>query len=104
MRWAKKLFLTGEVFCADRAEKIGLLHHIVSKESLDQKIEIEISSLLQGGLQAQVACKRLFLDQAPLCSEQRNDLAKRIALVRAGAEAQEGVAAFLEKRSPSWRK
>ena len=31
-----------------------------------------------------------------------NDLAKRIANRRASEEGQEGLAAFLEKRKPSW--
>jgi methylglutaconyl-CoA hydratase len=31
------------------------------------------------------------------------ETSKRIAAIRAGAEAREGVAAFLDKRKPGWR-
>lgn len=104
MRWAKKLFLTGEVFTADLAASIGLLHQAVPKEQLDQRVEGEIQALLQASEQAQVACKKLCLEQSSIDPEQCNALAKAIALLRTRPEAQEGLAAFLEKRSPSWRK
>ncbi|MBN3726076.1 enoyl-CoA hydratase/isomerase family protein, partial [Burkholderia sp. Ac-20379] len=32
-----------------------------------------------------------------------DDTADRIAATRAGAEAREGIAAFLDKRTPAWR-
>ena len=39
-------------------------------------------------------------DKAP--AEVEEDCARRIAAIRAGDEGKEGVAAFLEKRKPSW--
>ena len=38
----------------------------------------------------------------PLDDALAEDTAGRIATVRAGAEAREGVAAFLSKRKPDW--
>jgi methylglutaconyl-CoA hydratase len=39
----------------------------------------------------------------PIDADLRADTARRIARQRAGAEGREGVAAFLEKRKPSWQ-
>jgi methylglutaconyl-CoA hydratase len=51
------------------------------------------------------ACKQLVQDIAghELNDAMIEDTAARIARTRAGAEGREGVASFLEKRTPGWR-
>ena len=39
---------------------------------------------------------------APLSAKLARETAALLAQVRSGAEAREGIAAFLEKRKPSW--
>jgi methylglutaconyl-CoA hydratase len=50
-------------------------------------------------------CKQLVQDIAgrELTDALIEDTAARIARTRAGAEGREGVASFLEKRTPAWR-
>src|SRR6185437_8385630 len=38
LRQARKLFLTGEVFAATEAQRIGLLHQVVAPEALDEAV------------------------------------------------------------------
>ncbi len=51
------------------------------------------------------ACKRLAAEVAGRALDDAliEQTADWIARTRAGAEAREGIAAFLDKRTPSWR-
>ncbi|RDS97886.1 enoyl-CoA hydratase/isomerase family protein, partial [Burkholderia contaminans] len=62
-------------------------------------------TLVANGPDAVKACKRLVADVAgrPLDATLIEQTADWIARTRAGAEAREGIASFLEKRTPSWR-
>lgn len=104
-RQASRFFLTGERIDATQAQKLGLVHEIAPPDSLDAKIGEIAASLLQGGPQALASAKLLLREIAhrPLDDFLSEDTARRIAEIRAGAEAREGVAAFLQKRPPSWR-
>jgi methylglutaconyl-CoA hydratase len=65
-----------------------------------------IKALLAGGPNAQVVAKDLIFDVSgrPLDDKLVELTAGRIARLRATDEAQEGIAAFLEKRKPRWVK
>lgn len=95
---ARALFVTGEPFGAEHALRIGLVHQVVNAESLDEAVEATLSHILVSGPRAVREAKRIVLD-APVSIE---DSARRLARARASAEGKEGVAAFLEKRRPSW--
>ena len=101
---ARRYFLTGERFSAEQALSLGLLHEVVAPEALAAAGERLLAALFAGGPQSQSAAKALIRDvvarpiEPPLIEE----TAGRIAEVRAGADARDGIAAFLEKRKPSW--
>jgi len=59
-----------------------------------------VAALLEAGPAALLACKQLVRDATSAWT--LDDLPERIARARTGAEGREGVAAFLERRSPSW--
>ncbi len=101
---ARRFFLTGEVFDAAEAYRIGFVSDICPPEELDGEINLVLGHLLQGGPQAMGACKRLIRDVAgrPVDDTLANETASRIAERRASDEGQEGIAAFFEKRKPSW--
>lgn len=104
-RAARRFFLTTELFDAAEALRIGLIHDVVPPADLDGAVDRVIAALAQGGPQALTAAKRLIRD---VSTATRNDAlyeetAQRIARARAGPEGREGVAAFLEKRQPTWR-
>jgi len=100
---ALPLFLTGERFDAQRALAIGLAHQVVPQEQLDVAVGAVVDQLLAGGPNALGACKELvrrvaYADRATIDEY----MAALIASARAADEGREGVAAFLEKRKPSW--
>ncbi|MHA1565502.1 MAG: enoyl-CoA hydratase-related protein [Alphaproteobacteria bacterium] len=104
-RAARRYVLTTELFDADVAHQIGLVHEVVAPEALDAALDAVIAGLAQGGPQALEAAKRLIRDVSRATRDEKlyEDTAQRIASTRAGWEGREGVTAFLEKRPPSWR-
>jgi methylglutaconyl-CoA hydratase len=100
---ARQYFLTGERVDASRALEIGLVNMAVKPGDLDRKVEELVSSLLSSGPEALAKAKEL-LTRVPGMSfaEAKRFTAEMIAGLRVSAEAQEGMAAFLEKRKPKW--
>lgn len=103
-RAARRYFLTAEHIDSLDAYRLGLVHDVCSTENLDHRVEEKIAVLLQCGPQAQSASKQLIADVAgrPIDDTLRQELSSRLAGIRAGNEAQEGLGAFLEKRQPNW--
>ncbi len=106
MRQARKLFVSGEVFSAAQAARIGLLHEAVADDALDAAVDKSIHWLCKGGPVAQREAKLLALRCAGMTLEsaQRIDAenAQLIAGLRVSREGQEGLGAFLDKRAPAW--
>ena len=102
---SRRYFVTAERFDAAAAKALGFVHEVVPAESLDARIADIVEALVAGGPMAVRACKQLVKDVAgrPIDAALREDTARRIADIRASDEGREGVAAFLAKRSPSWR-
>ena len=103
-RQARRLMLTGERIDAAEAARLGLVHEVVPAGELDGAIERVVNELLKNGPAALAAAKHLIRDLSgrPIDAALLDDTARRIARLRATAEAQEGVGAFLEKRPPAW--
>ena len=106
LREARRWCLTGEVMDAATARRTGLVHEVADDAGLAGAVEALLAALLAGAPGAQAEIKRLLRhvtarseagDEALLA-----DTARWIARVRAGAEAREGLAAFLERRKPGW--
>ena len=93
---ARRYFLTGERFDADTALRIGLVSAVV--DDLDAATESVVGELLSAGPHAVRWAKRLVRER-PDGAETARWIAER----RTSDEGQEGLAAFLEKRPPSWR-
>ena len=93
---ARRYFLTGERFDAATALRIGLVQEIA--DDLDTAVERVVDAILASGPSAVREAKRLVLEPGDV-----DDLLARAASQRAGAEGQEGLRAFLEKRAASWR-
>jgi methylglutaconyl-CoA hydratase len=101
-REARRYFLTAEVFDAAEALRIGMLSILTQK--LDETIDALVRHLLAGGPEAMAKIKDLIRAVAnrPVDAALVADTAKRIAEIRVSPEGREGIAAFLEKRKPSW--
>jgi len=101
---ARRYFLTAEVFEGAEAYRIGLVHEICVPDELDGTVNALLGHLVQGGPAALGEAKKLIREVAgrPIDDALAADTAARIAAVRASDEGQEGIAAFFEKRRPSW--
>jgi methylglutaconyl-CoA hydratase len=93
---ARRFFLTGERFDADTALRIGLVHELAG--DLDAAVDRVVGEVLKSGPEAARAAKRLARERPG----EGEALARIAAGLRAGAEGQEGLRAFLDKRAPSW--
>lgn len=104
-RQARRYALTAERFGADEALRIGLVHQVVGLDDLDAAVGQIIQSLTANSPMAMAEVKELITAVAgrQLDDGLIDDTAGRIARVRASGQGREGVAAFLEKRSPNWR-
>jgi len=104
-RQARRYFLTAERFSAHEALRIGLVHELVTAEELDARIGQVVGILRQNGPCAMRSAKDLAraVSRSPIDAALIDDTANRIADIRSGLEGREGVAAFLEKRTPTWR-
>ena len=102
-RAARELMLTGERFDAVRALAAGIVNRVVPVAELDIAVAERAGELLKGGPHAQAQVKQLFVRWHELgWADYRASLPETLAGVRSGPEAQDGLAAFLEKRKPKW--
>lgn len=105
-RAARRYMLTGEEFGAAEAYRIGLVHEVVDEEAISPAATKLLTQLFSSGPAALAAIKR----QIPLSARATigedivEQTSRSIAEIRATPEAQEGLAAFLEKRKPAWTK
>jgi methylglutaconyl-CoA hydratase len=103
-RHSRRLFVTAEIFDAQEAMRIGLVHRVVA--DLDAAVAETLDHLSKGGPAAQTEAKRLAfrMSGATLHSAQSTDVenAALIAKLRVSAEGQEGIGAFLGKRKANW--
>lgn len=100
---ARRIFMSARVFGAAEAVTLGVVARAVPAEKLDQEIEAEILPFLATAPGAVARAKALAHRLGP-----RIDAAVIEASVTALAdaweteEAREGIAAFFQKRKPSW--
>jgi len=100
---ARELFLTGARFPASRAKEIGLVHTVVPADQLDAKVEEYVREILTGAPDAIAAAKKLIRDvSGHTPADVASFTTALIARLRVSGEGQEGLKAFLEKRTPSW--
>ena len=100
---ALELFLSGERISAARAAEVGLITRAVPAGELDAEVAAVVARLLAGGPSALAAAKRLVytipgMDRKAAFTR-TTELSQSLF---ASAEAAEGMAAFREKRPPSW--
>ena len=100
---ALELFLSGERITAERAQLAGLINLVAAEDELDSQVGLIIGKLLSGGPMALAASKRLVFDVPGLDRETAfSQTAQTSRQLFSAPEAQEGMAAFREKRPPSW--
>jgi methylglutaconyl-CoA hydratase len=101
---SRRYMVTAERFSAERAHALGMVHELATPETLDEKVDELVRTLVANGPQATRTCKRLVRDVSgvPINDALRGETARRIADIRASDEGREGVQSFLQKRKPAW--
>ncbi|MCQ4277287.1 gamma-carboxygeranoyl-CoA hydratase [Stutzerimonas degradans] len=104
-RAARRYALTAERFDGERARELGLLAETYPAEELDAALERWVDNLLLNSPQALRACKALLLEvgDGDYDAALRQTTEQAIARLRTSPEGQEGLSAFLEKRTPAWQ-
>jgi methylglutaconyl-CoA hydratase len=101
---ARRVFMSGRRFGAQEAVTLGLLAKVVPAEGLDAAIEAEVLPYLDCAPLAVARAKALLRALGPRIDEAT--IAHTVAELAAcwdGDEAPEGIAAFFDKRNPSWK-
>jgi len=101
---ARDLLLTGRLFSAEEAHRIGLVNEVVQPEHLRQRV-LELATCLKRNSPASMAATKCLLaaqNKAWLDRAIEMSLAAN-AESRGTPDFREGVAAFLEKRKPVWK-
>ena len=99
---ARVLFMTGQGFSSQKAQAMGLITEVVEPENLDATVEKYVRRFLVAGPKAMVEAKRLVRVTLREREDALGFAVSKIAELRSSEEGQEGLAAFLEKRKPSW--
>src|SRR5215470_3691305 len=100
---ARDLLLTGRLFDAQEALRIGLINEIVPQEKLLDRARELAAQLIENSPVSLMYTKRLLSDHAKAdLDSQINAAVRENAGIRATADFREGIASFLEKRKPKW--
>lgn len=100
---ALQLLLTGEFIDAPTAADWGLVNEVVPSGELDARVA-GLAAQIAGASAATVGIgKTAFYDQIDLSETDAYELTRKVMADNAAIpDAQEGISAFLEKRSPTW--
>ena len=102
---ARDLLLTGRLFDAAEAHRLGLVNEVVAHGELMARVQEMAEALLANSPESLRATKRLLTDQNRVWLNAAIEAALEAnAVSRETADFREGVSAFLEKRKPKWGK
>ncbi len=100
---ARDLLLTGRLFGAEEAARIGLVNEIVPADNLIKRARELAAVLIENSPASLRATKQLLTDHARAELDAQIEAAVREnAAIRTTADFREGISAFLEKRKPVW--
>jgi enoyl-CoA hydratase/carnithine racemase len=100
---ALELLLTGEPIDAATACEWGLVNRVVPADELEHEVSQLIAKVARSSALTVRIGKRAFYDQIDLDERGAYELTREVMATNAQTgDAQEGIGAFLEKRSPTW--
>jgi enoyl-CoA hydratase/carnithine racemase len=100
---AMMMLATGKLFPAAYALSIGLINEVLAPEALDAAVDALAAEIGSKSGAILALGKRSFLHQAPLNLADAYHFAGETANMNLKhPDAQEGIAAFLQKRPPNW--
>ncbi len=100
---ATELFLRGNKISAERAAQVGLINGAVPAEEFDAVVAELLTDLVAGGPSGLAAAKELLRDVPPMGRDDAFTYTQKLsAELFLSPEAQEGMAAFRERRPANW--
>jgi enoyl-CoA hydratase/carnithine racemase len=100
---AMEMALTGDVIPAEVAEQWGLINSVVDDDKLDEAVLDLLNRATRGSRTSKAAGKKAFYQQVGMNLPDAYTFASAVMAEAAVSDvAQEGIAAFLEKRSPNF--
>jgi enoyl-CoA hydratase/carnithine racemase len=101
---ALDMLLTGRPIDAATALDWGLVNRVVADDALDAEVDALVDAIARSSPLTVGIGKEAFYAQIELDEHRAYDLTKAVMAMNARADdAQEGMCAFLEKRTPEWR-
>jgi enoyl-CoA hydratase/carnithine racemase len=101
---ALELAFTGDSIDARTAAEWGLVNRVVPAEQLDEATHDLVARAIRGSSESKGIGKHAFYAQVDLPQDQAYQYAIEVMAANAlSDDAQEGIAAFLEKRKPKFR-
>lgn len=99
----RDIFLSGEIFNAEKANKIGLVNEVVKPSDLEKSVDSYISFFKKTSRQAVSSSKALIQTLRPKVSDKLIDeTARRLADTWESNDAQKGIKGFLDKSKVVW--
>jgi methylglutaconyl-CoA hydratase len=100
---ARDLLLTGRLFSADEAARLGLINEVVPSDELMPRARQLAALLMENSPSSLRATKKLLNDHARgEIDAQIESAVRENAGIRSTADFREGISSFLEKRKPVW--
>ena len=100
---ARDLLLTGRLFGAEEAARLGLVREVVATDQLLVRARELAGLLLENSAASLRATKQLLTGHAAAELDAQIEAAVREnAAIRTSADFREGISSFLEKRKPIW--
>lgn len=101
---ARKLCLTGAQFKGAEALRLGFVHEVhADTAALDAALDATLRQILGCAPLANAMTKEIVLNPRGLDMDAvLDDAAEKFATAVRGAEAPEGISAFMQKRTPKW--
>ncbi len=98
-----EMLLTGEAISANAAQAVGLVNRVVPPAELAAQTRALADRIVSSSAYVVGIGKRAFYQQIELPQPMAYAYTKDVMSANAAAaDAQEGMSAFLEKRSPNW--
>ena len=95
--------MSGDPIDAATAMAWGLVNEVVPDDELDEATAAMVARVTRGSARSKGVGKRTFYDQIGLDQDSAYDVAIEVMATQSlTADAQEGIAAFIEKRPPFW--
>jgi enoyl-CoA hydratase/carnithine racemase len=104
LKKALEMVLTGDIISAAEAQRLGLVNKVVPPDKLEEAtLEMAAKLAAKSPLALQAGKSGLYAMQTLPYSQALDMLSERFAALCTTEDAEEGVRAFLDKRTPEWR-